>query len=134
MARYVIDAPTLVHLVDAGLHVDPGHQLVAPKSVRSAAMELLLRDVRAGKRAETGAMKAHERMTGIKMRLLDDRVSRRTAWQLARQHDWDTLRDAEYLAITRLQADALVTVDPSLAARARDVVPVASINDLLAPR
>jgi predicted nucleic acid-binding protein len=71
-------------------------------------------------------------MTEIKMRLLGDRVSRRTAWQLARQHDWDTLRDAEYLAVTRLQADALVTVDPSLAAAARDVVAVAAIDDLLA--
>ena len=78
-------------------------------------------------------MKAHERITEIKMRLLGDRVSRRTAWQVARQHDWDTLRDAEYLAITRLQADALVTVDPNLAARARDVVNVAAIDDLLAP-
>jgi predicted nucleic acid-binding protein len=72
-------------------------------------------------------------MTGIKMRLLGDRVSRRTAWQLARQHDWDTLRDAEYIAVTRLQADALVTVDPSLAAAARDVVAVAAIDDLRAP-
>jgi predicted nucleic acid-binding protein len=133
MARYVIDAPTLIYLVDAGLHVDPGHQLVAPNSIRSEAMELLLHDVRAGKRTETAALKAHERMTEIKIRLLGDRVSRRTAWQLARQHDWDTLRDAEYLAVTRLQADALVTVDPSLAVTARDAVTVASIDDLLAP-
>jgi predicted nucleic acid-binding protein len=134
LARYVIDAPTLLHLVDAGLHVDPDHQLVAPNSIRSEALELLLRDVRAGKRAEMAALLAHERMTEIKMRLLGDRVSRRAAWRLARQHDWDTLRDAEYLAVTRLQADALVTVDPSLAAIARDVVTVASIDDLLAPR
>ena len=133
MARYVIDAPTLLHMVDAGLQVDPGHQLVAPNSIRSEALELLLHDVRAGKRAETAALEAHERMTEIKMRLLGDRVSRRTAWQIARQHDWDTLRDAEYLALTRLQADALVTVDPSLAATARDAVPVAAIDDLLAP-
>lgn len=131
MARYVIDAPTLVCLVDAGLHVDPGHQLVAPNSIRSAAMELLLHDVRAGKRSEAEALKAHERMTEIKMRLLGDRVSRRTAWQIARDHDWDTLRDAEYLAVTRLQADAFVTVDPRLAATAREVVPVAAIDDLL---
>jgi hypothetical protein len=55
MARYVIDAPTLLRLVDAGLHVDPGHQLVAPNSVRSEALELLLREVRAGKRAEAAA-------------------------------------------------------------------------------
>jgi predicted nucleic acid-binding protein len=133
VARYVIDAPTLLHLVDAGLHVDPRHQLVAPNSIRSEALELLLRDVRTGKRTETAALQAHERMTEIKMRLLGDRVSRRTAWRLARQHDWNTLRDAEYLAVTRLQADALVTVDPSLAATARDVVAVAAIDDLLAP-
>ena len=133
MARYVIDAPTLLHLVDAELHVDPGHQLVAPNSVRSEALELLLHDVRAGKRTEADALQAHERMTEIKMRLLGDRVSRRTAWQLARQHDWETLRDAEYLAVTRLQADALITVDPGLAAAARDAVADGAIDDLLAP-
>ena len=130
MARYVIDAPTLLHLVDAGLHVAPGHQLVAPNSIRAEALELLLRDVRAGKRTEPAALEAHERMTEIKIRLLGDRVSRRTAWQVARQRDWDTLRDAEYLAITRLQADALVTVDPRLATAAQGTVAVASIDDL----
>ena len=129
----MIDAPTLLHLVDAELHVDPGHQLVAPTSIRSEALELLLRDVRAGERTEAAALEAHERMTGMKMRPLGDRVSRRTAWQIARQHDWDALRDAEYLAVTRLQADALATVDPGLAATARDVVAVAAIDDLLAP-
>ena len=60
-------------------------------------------------------------------------MSRRTAWQLARQHDWDTLRDAEYLAVTRLQADALVTVDRNLVAAARDIVSVADLDALLAP-
>ena len=133
MARYVIDAPTLLHLVDARLQVDPGHQLVAPNSIRLEALELLLHDVRAGKRTEAAALEAHERMTEIKMRLLGDRVSRRTAWQVARQHDWDSLRDAEYLAVTRLQADALVTVDPRLAAAARDAVAVAAIDDLRSP-
>ena len=112
MARYVIDAPTLLHLVDAELHVDPAHQLVAPNSIRSEALELLLREVRAGKRTETAALQAHERITEIKMRLLGDRVSRRKAWQIARQHNWNTLRDAEYLAVTTLQADALVSMDP----------------------
>lgn len=131
MARYVIDAPTLIRLVDAELHVDPGHQLVAPNSIRSEALELLLREVGAGQRTEAAAMKAHDRLTETKMRLLGDRVSRRTAWQIARQHGWDTLRDAEYLAVTQLQADALVTVDPSLAATARDLVAVAVLDDLL---
>jgi hypothetical protein len=92
VARYVIDAPTLLHIVDAGLHVDPRHQLVAPNSIRSEALQLLLREVRAGKRTETAALHAHERMTEMKMRLLGDRVSRRTAWQVARLHDWETVR------------------------------------------
>jgi len=130
MARYVIDAPTLLHLVDAGLRVAPGHQLVAPNSVRSEALELLLRDVvrETHRSGSLGSPRADDEM---KIRLLGDRVSRCTAWQVARRHDWDTLRDAEYLAITRLQADALATVDARLAAAARDAVPVASIDDLL---
>jgi predicted nucleic acid-binding protein len=115
MARYVIDAPTLLRVVDDGLAVSPGHQLVAPNTVRSEALGLLLLDVRRGARTERAAMERHDRMTELRIRLLGDRVSRRVAWQIAREHDWVSLRDAEYLAITRLQADALVTVDPDLA-------------------
>jgi predicted nucleic acid-binding protein len=91
----------------------------------------LLREVAEGESTEKAAFELHERMTEVKMRLLGDRVSRRTAWQIAREHGWDALRDAEYLAVTRLQADALVTVDPDLAAKAEGVVPVAPIADLL---
>lgn len=131
MTRFVIDAPTLLHLADQRLPVHPDHQLVAPNSIRSEALELLLSDVRSGARSESEAMERHERMTEIKMRLLGDRVSRRTAWRIAREHNWDRLREAEYLAVTRLQADALVTVDPELAAKAANVVPGGSIHDLL---
>jgi predicted nucleic acid-binding protein len=131
MARYVIDAPTLLHLVDNALTVYPNHQLVAPNSVRSEALQLLLRDVRRGGRTDRAALQVHDRITEVKMRLLGDRVSRATAWRIARQQDWDTLRDAEYLAVTRLQADALVTVDPYLAAKAENVVPVAHLQALL---
>lgn len=68
----------------------------------------------------------------MKMRLLGDRVSRGVAWQIARQHDWESLRDAEYLAAARLQADALVTIDQELAAKATDVVAVAPLSSLIA--
>lgn len=131
MTRFVVDARTLLHLVDRGLTVHSCHQLVAPNSIRSEALELLLSDVRCAGRSESDALERHEQMTEIKMRLLGDRVSRRTAWQIARENDWDRLRDAEYLAVTRLQADALVTVDSELAAKAAKVVPLASIHDLL---
>jgi predicted nucleic acid-binding protein len=131
MARYVLDAPTLLHLLDRDLTVDPGHQLVAPSSIRSEALQLLLLDVRRDARTEKDALRTHERVTELKMRLLGDRASRGTAWRIAREHDWETLRDAEYLAVTRLQADALVTVDPGLAAKATDVVPLAPLEALL---
>jgi predicted nucleic acid-binding protein len=131
LTRFVIDAPTLLYLVDGDLRVDPVHQLVAPNSIRSEALQLLLRDVRRGKRTENSALETHERLTGLKMRLLGDRVSRATAWRIAVEHDWDSLRDAEYLAIVRLQADALVTIDPDLAALAADFVTVAPLETLL---
>ncbi|MDT7538603.1 MAG: hypothetical protein QOI82_2188 [Actinomycetota bacterium] len=131
MPRYVIDAPTLLHVIDNDLDLDPEHQLAAPNSIRSEALQLLLRDVRRGDRSDKAALQVHERITELKMRLLGDRVSRGTAWRLAREHDWNSLREAEYLAIARLQADALITVDPELAARAENVVPLAPLQSLL---
>ena len=130
MARYVIDAPTLLHLVAAELEVSPAHQLVAPSLIRSQALALLLAAVQHGQMTDEVALARHERFTGIKMRLLNDRVSRRTAWNLAREHGWATTFDAEYLAVCKLQADALVTVDPELAAKGNGVVPMAPLEAL----
>ena len=56
----------------------------------------------------------------------------RAAWKIALEHGWDTTFDAEYLAVTRLQADAFVTIDPAMAAKAALVVPMAPIADLIA--
>jgi predicted nucleic acid-binding protein len=130
MTRFTIDAPTLLHLVDSQLAVNPDHQLVAPSSIRSEALTRLLRDVRAGRRTEPEARQLHTRMTEVKIRVLGDRMSRWTAWKIAQEHDWDNLRDAEYLAVTKLQADALVTVDPVLATKAEGVVPTAPLENL----
>lgn len=130
MTRYVIDPPTLVHLVDAAVAVHASHQLVAPNSIRTEALQILLADVAAGKRTEAEALASHERLTELKMRLLGDRVSRRTAWRIAREQGWESLRDAEYLAVTRLQADALVTIDEDMAARADGIVDLAPVGDL----
>lgn len=131
MTRFVIDSPTLVALAQGDQQVDSVHQLVAPNAVRSQALDLLLRSVRDGDLPERTALQIHERLTGIRIRLLGDRVSRRTAWQLAREHDWTTVRDAEYIAVTRLQADALIATDPDLAAKASGLVPLAALSDLL---
>ena len=132
MTRYAIDAPTVLHLVRHGIRVDPSHQLVAPGSVRSHALQLLLDDVDAGTLTERDAMQQHERITELRMRLLGDRVSRRTAWQVARDLGLP-ISVAEVLAVARLQADALVSVDAGLARKASGVVPLARVEDLTVP-
>jgi predicted nucleic acid-binding protein len=130
MARYVIDAPTLLHLAAEDVAVSSAHQLVAPNLIRSQALQLLLAAVRSGEITEAAALQRHERLTEMKMRLLGDRVSRRTAWKIAREQGWDTTFDAEYLAVCRLQADALVTIDPAMAAKAAHIVPLAPLSAL----
>jgi predicted nucleic acid-binding protein len=132
MTRFAIDAPSLVRLADGGHSVDPGHQLVAPNSIRSLALDLLLVSVQGDVLSARDALELHERMTEVKLRLLGDRVSRRTAWQIALEHGWSSIQAAEYLAVAKLQADALVTVDPQLAAAAVGIVPLANLEDLLA--
>jgi len=130
MTRFVIDAPTLLHLVANNVHISPSHQIVAPNLIRSQALSLLLEAVRHGDLTEDLALQHHERLTELKMRLLGDRVSRRTAWRIARERDLETTFDAEYLAVTKLQADALVTVTPALAIKAKGVVPLAPVEAL----
>ena len=132
MTRYVIDAPTLLYIVANGIQPSPQHQIVAPNVSRSQALSLLFEAVRIGDLTEDLALLHHQLLTELKIRLLGDRVSRRTAWRIAREQGWETTYDAEYLAVTELQADALVTVNPALAAKARGVVPLANVDVLTA--
>jgi predicted nucleic acid-binding protein len=132
MTRYVIDAPTLLHLVGNEIAVNPEHQLVAPNLLRSEAMHLLLQAVRRGELRESQALEQHERLTELKIRLLGDRVSRRTAFKIALDQGWPTTYGAEYLAVTRLQADALVTVDSQFARQVANIVPVQPVEVLAA--
>lgn len=130
MTRFVIDAPTLLHLVAEGIAVAPGHRLVAPQGLRSQALDLLYGAVRRGELTEDDALARHEMMTGVKLRLLGDRVSRAVAWRIAREHGLDSTADAEYLALARLQADLFVSVDPAARARAEGIVPVGTVAQL----
>jgi hypothetical protein len=57
-------------------------------------------------------------------------VSRATSFKLANEQGWETTYDAEYLAVTLLQADALVTVDPAMAELAEGLVPLAPLSAL----
>lgn len=128
--RYAIDAPALLRIVTDGLTIRDDVQLVAPSSIRSDALTLLLQRVQAGELTDAQARDLHTRMTELKIRVLGDRVSRWTSYQLARERGWPTTAQAEYLAVARLQADAFVTVDPGMAERAQGIVPVGKFTDL----
>jgi predicted nucleic acid-binding protein len=130
MTRYVIDAPTLLQIVADDIQIDSSHQLVAPNLIRSQALASLFEAVRRGDLTEPEALRRHVRFTELKMRLLGDRVSRRTAWNLAREQGWETTYDAEYIAVTMLQADALIASNPALATKAEGLVPTATIDAL----
>ena len=104
---------------------------MAPSVLRSQALSILYRDVRAGRLAEAEGRGQLEAVAAMKIRLLGDRVSRATAWKIAAQLDWDDIAASEYLAVASLQADALVTEDDDLASAASGIVRVAPYKDLL---
>lgn len=131
MPRYAIDAVTLLRLVDEDRTPAPDVQLVAPRSVLVDGLDLLLADVRDGRRDRDDALRAHTRMTESRIRLLGDRVSRRRAWDLALEHGWDGIRTAEYVAVAQLQADALVAGDADMRRAADGLVALAPAEVLL---
>ena len=132
MTRFVIDAATLLHLVQENVPIIPQHQIVAPSLIRSQALSLLLQRARRGDLTESVALQHLERIAEMKMRLLGDRVSRRTAWKIARERSWETTYEAEYVAVTRLQADALISVDGLMRNQVAGMVPLAHVDALTA--
>lgn len=68
MTRYVIDAPTLLHLVTNDVEVNAQHQLVAPSVLLSQALSLLFQAMRRDEITERLALQHHDRMTEMKMR------------------------------------------------------------------
>jgi predicted nucleic acid-binding protein len=130
VTRYVITADVGLHLAAERTWPAADHQLVAPTLIRSQMLSSLYRQVRRGElnRVEADARMDHFR--ALRPRLLGDRVLQRVAWTIADQLGWDDTFDAEYVALTQLQADALVTLDDRLAEAIAGLVPVAAIADL----
>jgi predicted nucleic acid-binding protein len=130
MTRYVVDAGAVLHLASEELEVSPEHELLAPTLLRSQTLSLLHEAVHRGELAAEVARERLERIGRTRIRLLGDAVLRRRAWEVADQLGWPTTYDAEYVALTQLQADALVTLDPELARRVEGVVETAPLDAL----
>lgn len=133
MTRYAIDAHVAIRLAQDRFVVPEGMQLVGPNLLRSEVLSLLYRASRAGELTEQEGRVLLDRVTTTRMRLLGDRVSRTTAWQLADRLGWADPARAEYLAVARLQADALVSEDEVLRRAAGGIVRVATYEELVAP-
>jgi predicted nucleic acid-binding protein len=73
------------------------------------------------------------RINSLKIRFLGDKVLQRKAWKVADQLGWKTTFDAEFVALTQLQADAFVTSDGELARTVSGLVETATIDALRKP-
>jgi predicted nucleic acid-binding protein len=130
MTRFVVDAGALIELVRSGTEVAEEHELLAPTLIRSQTLSLLHEAVGRGELEAREAEELLERIWKQPVRLLGDAVLRRLAWKIARERGWASTYDAEYVALTKLQADALVTLDDELARSVEGTVATASLDEL----
>ena len=133
MTRFVVDCGAVLHLAAGELEVAAAHELLAPTLLRSQALSALHEAVHRGELDAAAARERLDRVGRIRIRLLGDAVLRRRAWDVADRLGWAETYAAEYVALTLLQADALVTLDPRLARAAEGIVATAGIDALQRP-
>ncbi len=133
MTRFVVDCGVVLHLASERIEVPAEHELLAPTLLRSQTLSALHEAVHAGEIPADVARDHLTRIGRIPIRLLGDAVLRRRAWDVAEQLGWAETYDAEYVALTQLQADAFVTLDTELARRVEGIVSTATIEALRKP-
>ena len=131
MTIFVIDEPVAIDIAPTGATIPPDHSLTAPTLLRSQALALVYESVHRGEIDERTGRKILDDIRGLRIRFLGDRSLEDHAWRLAAKLNWPDIHQVEYIALTQLQADALVTVDDKLAAAARAFVKTASVADVL---
>lgn len=130
MTRFVVDVSAVLHLAGEEIEVSDAHELLAPTLLRSQALSTLHEAVQRGEIPADIARDRLARIGRMRIRLLGDAVLRRTAWEVADRLGWASTYNAEYVALTELQADAFVTLDAELARSVEGVVATASIDAL----
>jgi predicted nucleic acid-binding protein len=130
MTRFVVDCGVVLRLAAEEIEVSPEHELLAPTLLRSQTLSALHEAVHGGDLEADVARDRLARIGRMPIRLLGDAVLRRRAWDVADRLGWADTYDAEYVALTQLQADAFVTLDSGLARAVEGVVSVATIEAL----
>jgi predicted nucleic acid-binding protein len=127
----VIGRDVALRLAEREPKLAAGQRLLAPTLLRSEVLARLYAAVQRGELSRKDAERRLDHLRRLRIRLLGDRVLQRVAWEIAETLAWKDTLAAEYLALTRLQADAFVTLDARLAKTAARVVKVAPIAALL---
>jgi predicted nucleic acid-binding protein len=134
VTRFVVDCGVVLRLAAEEIEVSAEHELLAPTLLRSQVLSALHEAVHAGELTQDAALDRLARVQSIPIRLLGDAVLRRRAWRVADELGRPDTYDAEYVALTLLQADAFVTLDAELARRVDGLVKTATIDALRARR
>jgi predicted nucleic acid-binding protein len=124
--RFVVDCETLLRVAAGEIEVAAEHKLVAPTLVRSQALSALYEAARRDEITRAEGLERVRRINSLKVRFLGDKVLQQQAWKVAEELGWETTYVAEYVALTKLQADAFVTADRELAKHVSGVVPTAT--------
>ena len=130
MTRFVVDCGVVLQLASEEIDVPDEHELLAPTLLRSQTLSALHEAVQRGEITADVARDRLARIGRMPIRLLGDAVLRRRAWEVADQLGWAETYDAEYVALTLLQADAFVTLDAELARAVDGVVTTATTEAL----
>jgi predicted nucleic acid-binding protein len=128
--KFVADCGVVLRLARDEVDVPAKHKLLAPTLIRSQTLSALFGSVHRGEIERDVAREQLRRIGAMPIRLLGDAVLRRRAWEIAEQLGWAETYDAEYVALTQLQADAFVTLDAKLARQVKGIVTTATFDTL----
>ena len=130
MTRFVVDCETLLRIAAGEVEVAEEHTLFAPTLVRSQALAALYAAARRGEISATEGIDRVSRINSLGIRFLGDRMLQRTAWEVADRLGFATTYDAEFVALTQLQADALVTSNDDLGQAVAGLIRTATVDQL----
>lgn len=133
MTRFVVDAGAALRLAETGTTIPAAHVLLAPTLLRSQTLSTMHEAVHRGELTAAVARDRVARVGRLKIRLLGDNVLRGAAWKVADSLGWAPTYAAEYVALTQLQGEYLVTLDDELARAVEGVVRTATVDAILDP-
>ncbi len=127
-----VDASTVVRGSQSQTGFAPlaEHRMIAPPLLWSEASSALHELAWRGTISQRFAAESFDRLLAAPVTPHEPEDLRREAWRVAEALGWAKTYDAEYVALTQLQADAFVTLDAELARRVEGVVPTATIDAL----